>query len=110
MPQHPSRFVIDARPRGPGGLLAAERVLGRPVLAHLLEASRPWSEGPIAVHARLDDHGYPARTSWPTRMRVLSSSGPVRRPKGRWSSARIVSTTHGDSAGWSGAVATPKRP
>lgn len=58
MPRPSPRLVIDARPRGPTGLLAAERVLGQPVLAHLLEASRPWSEGPVSVHARIDDHGF----------------------------------------------------
>lgn len=50
-------LVIDARPRGEGGLLALEPVLGRPVLAHLLEAARPLGAGPVAVYARLDDHG-----------------------------------------------------
>ena len=30
-------LVIDARPRGPRGLLATEILLGRPVLSHLVE-------------------------------------------------------------------------
>jgi phosphatidylglycerophosphate synthase len=49
-------LVIDARPRGPRGPLAGERVLGRPVLDHLLELAGTFGEGPISVHARLDEH------------------------------------------------------
>jgi phosphatidylglycerophosphate synthase len=49
-------LVIDARPRGPRGPLAGERVLGRPVLDHLLDLARSFEDGPIAVHARLDEH------------------------------------------------------
>ena len=48
-------LVIDARPRGPRGLLAAESVLGRPVLAHVVEAAARGCGGDrdaIAVHAR----------------------------------------------------------
>ncbi len=48
--------VIDARPRGPRGPMAGERVLGRPVLAHLVELAREVGPGPVAVHARLDEH------------------------------------------------------
>lgn len=51
-----SRLVIDARPRGPGGLLAREPVLGRPLLAHLLDASRDVGGARVDVHARLEDH------------------------------------------------------
>jgi len=50
--------VIDARPRGPRGLLAAEVVLGRSMLRHLIDlaaqVSRP-SE-PIAIHASESEH------------------------------------------------------
>ena len=49
-------LVIDARPRGPRGPLAAERVLGRSVLEHLLDLAGPDEAGPIAVHARIDEH------------------------------------------------------
>jgi phosphatidylglycerophosphate synthase len=51
-------LVIDARPRGPRGLLAAEVVLGRSVLCHLLELVHelaPASE-PVVVHAREEEH------------------------------------------------------
>lgn len=49
-------LVIDARPRGAHGPLAGERVLGRPVLDHLLDLAADYGEGPVAVHARLDEH------------------------------------------------------
>ena len=48
--------VIDARPRGPNGPLAGEQVLGRPVLGHLLALADSISGGPVAVHARIDEH------------------------------------------------------
>lgn len=51
-----TRLVIDARPRGPGGLLAREPVLGRPLLAHLLDATRDVGGARVEVHARLEDH------------------------------------------------------
>jgi phosphatidylglycerophosphate synthase len=64
-------LVIDARPRGPRGPLAGERVLGRPVLDHLLDLAGAFEDGPIAVHARLDEHEWlrsavehPARGRW----------------------------------------------
>jgi phosphatidylglycerophosphate synthase len=50
--------VIDARPRGPRGLLAAEVVLGRSVLGHLLDLVHelaPSSES-VLVHAREEEH------------------------------------------------------
>jgi phosphatidylglycerophosphate synthase len=49
-------LVIDARPRGPSGPLAGEQVLGRPVLAHLVELALPLGTGPITIHARYDEH------------------------------------------------------
>src|SRR5690242_17493180 len=62
MPPQSRHLVIDARPRGPRGPLAAERVLGRSVLAHLLDLVWPY-EGPadgqflpIVVHARPEEH------------------------------------------------------
>ena len=52
-----SILAIDARPRGPGGPLAVARVLGRPVLAHLVDLAVELGGGPVAVHAREDEHG-----------------------------------------------------
>jgi phosphatidylglycerophosphate synthase len=51
-------LVIDARPRGDRGPLAAERVLGRSMLEHqLLLAAELKSPGePLLVHARADEH------------------------------------------------------
>ena len=52
-------LVIDARPRGMRGPLAAEVVLGKSVLDHLLEwptSSRP-RPSRVVVHAREDEHG-----------------------------------------------------
>jgi hypothetical protein len=51
-------LAIDARPRGPRGLLANEMLLGRPVLSHLVEQAFAVGSAcsPIAVHARDDDH------------------------------------------------------
>ncbi len=49
-------LVIDARPRGPNGPLASERVLGRPLLDHLLDLVEEHGAGPVAVHARIDEH------------------------------------------------------
>ncbi|QEH37674.1 CDP-alcohol phosphatidyltransferase [Aquisphaera giovannonii] len=52
------QLVIDARPRGPSGPLAVEPLLGRPVLARLLDQAAPLASDhrPIAVHAREDEH------------------------------------------------------
>jgi len=54
----PQTLVIDARPRGPRGPLAGERVQGRTVLDHLLDLALDVSPGPaaVAVHARHDEH------------------------------------------------------
>ena len=49
-------LVIDARPRGQSGLLAGERVLGRPVIEHLIELAEALGDSPIAIHARHDEH------------------------------------------------------
>jgi phosphatidylserine synthase len=56
MPRPNPRLVIDARPRGPGGPLAAERLLGRCVLAHLLDAADRLDPHPIVIHARQEEH------------------------------------------------------
>ena len=57
MPISSPSVVIDARPRGPRGPIAGELVLGRPVLAHLLDLARAVGPGPVVVHARLEDQG-----------------------------------------------------
>jgi phosphatidylglycerophosphate synthase len=51
-------LVIDARPQGPRGLLAAEVVLGRSMLRHLLDLALELSDRqqPVRVHARAEDH------------------------------------------------------
>ena len=51
-------LVIDARPRGLHGPLAAEVVLGRSVLDHLLEVADRVAppEEPVVIHAREDEH------------------------------------------------------
>jgi phosphatidylglycerophosphate synthase len=58
MSRKPAKLVIDARPRGPHGLLAGESVLGRPVIDHLLELAEAVGDlrGPVAIHAREDEH------------------------------------------------------
>src|SRR5262245_54347918 len=77
MPRSCPRLVIDARPRGPGGPLATEDVLGRTVLVHLLEASRGLTDAPVAIHARLDDHGQMGEAVPESdRARCLLATGP----------------------------------
>ena len=51
-------LVIDARPRGPSGPLAEERVLGRALIEHLVELAESVDPdgGPVAIHARQDEH------------------------------------------------------
>src|SRR5438046_1999414 len=51
-------LAIDARPRGPRGPLAAEVVLGRSVLCHLLDLARELELTcrPVVVHARAEEH------------------------------------------------------
>jgi len=51
-------LVIDARPRGPRGPFAVERVQGRSVLDHLLDLAESVSPPAtaVAVHAREDEH------------------------------------------------------
>jgi len=70
-------LVIDARHRGPRGSLAGERVLGRPVLDHLLDLAGSFSDEPIAVHARLDEHDrLREAVGDPGRARLRMVTGP----------------------------------
>jgi phosphatidylglycerophosphate synthase len=58
MSSRPIHLAIDARPRGPRGLLAAEVVLGRAVIGHLADLAielAPEGE-PVAVYARPEEH------------------------------------------------------
>jgi phosphatidylglycerophosphate synthase len=50
--------VIDARPRGPRGLLAAEVILGRAMLCHLIDLAAHVSSlaEPITIHASEFEH------------------------------------------------------
>ncbi|MGO9600760.1 MAG: CDP-alcohol phosphatidyltransferase family protein [Isosphaeraceae bacterium] len=74
-------LAIDARPRGPLGPLAQESLLGRPVLAHLLEQALmigPPGEH-IAVYARQDEHALlQDLVSDRLTSRVLFFTGPPR--------------------------------
>lgn len=77
-PQHPT---IDARPRGPRGLIAAEVVLGRTMIGHVAElaiAMTPPGQ-PIAVHARPEDHReLAALMGEDLRSRLVLVPGPPR--------------------------------
>jgi phosphatidylglycerophosphate synthase len=70
MSSRAAHLVIDARPRGPRGPLAAEVVLGRNVLDRLLDLARDLGRPgePVVVYAREDDHG---------RLRELTSGGDL---------------------------------
>jgi hypothetical protein len=65
-------LVIDARPRGPSGPLAGERVLGRSMIEHLVDLASNVGpgEGPVAIHARHDEH---------ERLKVLLAARPSSR-------------------------------
>jgi CDP-alcohol phosphatidyltransferase len=56
MPRPTPHLVIDARPRGPAGPLAGELVLGRSVLAHLLDMALALGDDPVVIHARPEEH------------------------------------------------------
>jgi phosphatidylglycerophosphate synthase len=74
-------LVIDARPRGPRGLLAAELVLGRSVLDHLLEVAVELAtpSEPVVVHARVGDHHQLRELAGkPRRGDIVFVSGPPR--------------------------------
>ena len=77
MPRPRPPLVIDARPRGPSGPLAGERVLGRAVLEHLVELALPLGAGPITIHARFDEHrGIEALLPKDSAARVVLATGP----------------------------------
>jgi hypothetical protein len=70
-------LVIDARPRGPDGPLAGAVVLGRPVLAHLIDLAVAIGAGPVAIHARVDEHGpFRSLLSDQTGVPVVFATGP----------------------------------
>jgi phosphatidylglycerophosphate synthase len=75
MPVTSRALVIDARPRGPKGPMAGERVMGRPVLAHLVETARLCDCGPIAVHARAEEHS-PMRSLVDDHDAIVFATGP----------------------------------
>jgi phosphatidylglycerophosphate synthase len=68
------QLVIDARPRGPRGLMAAEVVLGRSMLGHLLDLAQELAPPcePVVVHARDEERG-----QLRTLAGALDSSGVV---------------------------------
>lgn len=65
-------LVIDARPRGPRGLLAAEVVLGKSVLHHLLDLAVEHvpSGKAVIVHAQMSMNG---SASWPSVLTGMPS-------------------------------------
>jgi phosphatidylglycerophosphate synthase len=77
MPRSRPPLVIDARPRGPSGPLAGERVLGRSVLAHLVELAASLGAGPVTIHGRFDEHHeLGALLSGVTADQVVLATGP----------------------------------
>ncbi len=51
-------LAIDARPRGPEGPLAAEQVLGRPLIVHLVELAESVAPANqcVSIYARTEEH------------------------------------------------------
>lgn len=92
-------LVIDARPRGPRGLLAAEVVLGRPLLARLIDQGLA-AVGPgrgLAVVANRDQMSSLApllADADPSRIALVESeptdSGPVLRTDRLYDGRRLV--------------------
>jgi phosphatidylglycerophosphate synthase len=64
MSRPPKTLTIDARPRGPRGPFAAERVQGRTVLEHVVDVAESvrGESFPVTIHARPDELGRVA--SW----------------------------------------------
>lgn len=58
MARTPRNLVIDARPRGPRGALAVERVQGQSVLDYLLDLAESVfpADRSVAIHAREEEH------------------------------------------------------
>ncbi len=58
MSSRPLHLAIDARPRGPRGLMAAEVVLGRSMFGHVLDLAEELAPAgePVLVHARPEEH------------------------------------------------------
>jgi len=75
------RISIDARPRGPDGLIAEAPLFGRPMLEHLIELAEAVAERddkePIAIHARVEEQEYlhQLMQGWSAR-RVALRFGP----------------------------------
>lgn len=81
MSTRPIHLAIDARPRGPRGLIAAEVVLGRTMIGHLAELALELApEGQtVAVHARPEEHRELSALLGPhDRSRLMLVSGPPR--------------------------------
>lgn len=71
-------LVIDARPRGLQGPLASELVLGRPVLAHLVDLVGALGARSVAIHARVDDHArYRSLVDEDHAVSVVFATGPT---------------------------------
>jgi phosphatidylglycerophosphate synthase len=81
MSPRPKHLAIDARPRGPRGLIAAEVVLGRTMIGHLADLAidlAPEGE-PVAVHARPEEHRELSNlVGERARSRLLLVAGPPR--------------------------------
>lgn len=71
-----SIVVIDARPRGPGGPIGLERVLGRPVLAHVLESVRSAERVLVRVTPH-DRDAIESCLSGETRAEVIEHEPPL---------------------------------
>jgi phosphatidylglycerophosphate synthase len=74
-------LAIDARPRGPRGLIAAEVVLGRTMIGHLADLALELApEGePVAVYARPEEHReLSALVGERARARLVLVAGPPR--------------------------------
>ena len=101
-------LVIDARPRGRRGLLAAEVVLGKSVLDHLLDVAHELapSAEPVVVHAR-EEEQEPADASWraDSMARACSSSAGRRVPMRSSADRSLLRRRAAASAGCGGPIA-----